>query len=90
VADDGGARLESTRKGGLPVVGGGGPGAGSGGEARALERSQRGVETGGRGGEKVGVPSVGVPRGAGVPAEQSGGEMRLTGGPRHSVGWRCR
>jgi hypothetical protein len=49
VADDGGARPESTRESGLPVARGGGPGAGSGGEARALERrSQRGVEAGGR------------------------------------------
>jgi hypothetical protein len=31
VADDGGARPESARERGLPVVGGGGPGAGSGG-----------------------------------------------------------
>jgi hypothetical protein len=48
VADGGGARPESTRESGLPVVGGSGPGAGSGGEARALERrGRRGVETGG-------------------------------------------
>jgi hypothetical protein len=47
VADGGSARLESTRKIGQPVAGGGGPGAGSGGEAQALERrSRRGVETG--------------------------------------------
>jgi hypothetical protein len=49
VADDGGARLESTRESGLPVAGGGGTGAGSGGEARALERrGRRGAEMGGR------------------------------------------
>jgi hypothetical protein len=49
VADGGGARPESARERGLPVVAGSGPGVGSGGEARALERrSRRGVGTGGR------------------------------------------
>jgi hypothetical protein len=49
VADDGGARLESTRESGLLVAGGGGTGAGSSGEARALEgRGRGGAETGGR------------------------------------------
>jgi hypothetical protein len=41
VADGGGARPESARERGLPVVAGGGLGAGSGGEARALKRKGR-------------------------------------------------
>jgi hypothetical protein len=49
VADGGGARPESVRERGLPVVAGDGPGVGSGGEARVLERrGRRGVGTGGR------------------------------------------
>jgi hypothetical protein len=68
------------------------------GERAARRQHDRGE----RGGKKVGVPGVGVPRGAGVPwglaptcaarvraGRTERGERELTGGSRHSAGWRC-
>jgi hypothetical protein len=82
VADDGGARLESTRESGLLVAGGGGTGAGSSGEARALEgRGRGGAETGGRVEQRE--------RGASgsVAARQRGKEEGKGGGPGVGVPW---
>jgi hypothetical protein len=66
-----------------------GDGRTSGAARAGSERLGGSATEGKRGGKRWGT-GVGVPRGAGVPAGQSGGERELTGGPRHSVGWWCR
>jgi hypothetical protein len=75
VADDGGARSESARERGLPVVAGDGPGAGSSGEARARERRvQRGVGTGKRVEQREwGASGSAVARQRGKRREKGGG-----------------
>jgi hypothetical protein len=70
VADGGGARPESMRERGLPVVAGGGPGAGSGGEAWSLEgRGRRGVGMGGRVNARAGSERLG---GSAAEAKEEG------------------